>query len=82
MIIDTIDAGTDDGERYTDSNRSSAGPRSAINAVLKVCPDKTKAQAREIIARLIRDGRIVSRSYHSPTQRRERMGLFSADGQP
>jgi len=82
MIIEAIDAGTDDGERYTESNRSSAGPRSAINAVLKVCPDKTKAQAREIIARLIRDGRIVSRSYHSTAQRKERMGLFSADGQP
>lgn len=82
MIVDAIDAGTDDGERYTDSNRSSAGPRSAVNAVLKVCPDKTKGQAREIIARLIRDGRIVSRSYYSSAQRKERMGLFSADGQP
>ena len=79
MIVDAIAAGTHDGERYTDSNRSSAGPRSAVNAVLKVCPEKTKGQAREIIARLMRDGRIVSRSYHSPTQRKERMGLFSAD---
>jgi len=79
MIVKAIAAGTDDGERYTESNRSSAGPRSAVNAVIKVCPEKSRGHAREIIARLMREGRIVQRSYHSAAQRKERMGLFSVD---
>jgi hypothetical protein len=72
-ILDTIDAGLSDGERYTDHG---GGNRSASNAVKSHAPDKTDPEAKTIIKKWLETGVLERRKYESPAQRRERWGLF------
>ena len=64
-ILDKIDAGLPDGNRY--SNHHSAKERAAWRVVAKSAPTKTEAQARLIIAAWVKSGVLVVEEYQSPT---------------
>ena len=72
-ILDAIDGGMADGERYSDSN--AAKNRSAWKAVKIHAPDKTEAQCKEIIRQWVKNGVLVDEPYRSSRDRKERNGL-------
>ena len=72
-ILDEIDAGLPDGNRYSDGNR--ATDRAAWRVVTKHAPDKTESDARRIIQTWVKNGVIVSRDYENPTTRKTVKGL-------
>jgi hypothetical protein len=72
-ILTAIDAGLPDGNRYTD--RSNADAREAWNVVIKHAPQKTEAQAKEMIKTWVRMEVLVSRPYTNPKTRKEVFGL-------
>lgn len=72
-ILTDIDAGTADGERYSDAG--SAKLRAAWKVVAKYATTKTEKQCREIIATWILNGLLLKETYRSPSTRKERKGL-------
>lgn len=72
-ILDEIEAGLPDGNRYTDGNR--AGERGAWNAVTMHAPEKTEAEARRIIKTWTKNGVLVSENYENPATRKTVKGL-------
>ncbi len=72
-ILDEIDAGLPDGNRYSDGGR--AGDRAAWRAVTKHAPDKTEADGRRIIKTWTKNGVLVSQDYENPTTRKTVKGL-------
>jgi AAA domain/Toprim-like len=72
-ILDRIDAGMPDGERYSDAPNAKA--RAAWPVVVKVLPKKTPAQARKIIRTWVENGTLEHHEYDSPSQRRPVPGL-------
>jgi hypothetical protein len=72
-ILDAIDAGLPDGNRYTDAPK--AGKREAWRVVVEHAPEKTEAQAREIIKTWLRNGVLVRHSYQNPTTFKDVYGL-------
>ncbi len=81
-ILDYIQAGcrNDDGE-FTGERFSngSSKDRAAWAVIPRFVPNKTEAQCRIIINAWIRSGLLISCDYHSPSQRRDRKGLFVDD---
>ena len=73
-ILDKIDAGMPDGNRYSDAPRATR--RAAWKVIIEEMPDKTEAQAREIIRTWVKTGVLVSRTYENPTDRKSAEGLF------
>ena len=65
-ILDRIDAGMPDGNRY--SGTPSAKTRAAWPIVVAEMPDMTEAQAREIIKEWLRRGVLISREYEKPNE--------------
>jgi len=81
-ILDYIQAGcrNDDGELTSERFSSgSSKDRAAWAVIPRFVPNKTEAQCRIIIKAWIRSGLLISRDYHSPSQRRDRKGLFVDD---
>jgi AAA domain len=74
QMLTAIDAGLADGTRYTDAG--AAKERAAWRVVLKHAPNKSDAQAREIIKTWIKNGVLESRSYHNPVTRTDVLGLY------
>jgi DNA polymerase len=74
-ILDKIDAGMPDGNRY--SGAASAKKRAAWPIVAAEMSDMTEAQAREIIKEWLRRGVLISREYDKPN---EGHGSKKADG--
>ena len=72
-ILDEIDAGLPDGNRYSDGGR--AGDRAAWHAVTKHAPDKTESDGRRIIKTWTKNGVLVSQDYENPTTRKTVKGL-------
>jgi hypothetical protein len=72
-ILDAIDAGMADGERYSD--HSAAGTRAAWKAVKIHAPDKTEPQCREVIRLWAKNGVLVRDEYYSDADRKKRGGL-------
>jgi hypothetical protein len=78
-ILDAIEAGCVDedgrpnGERY--SSASKAADRAVWPIIQKFAPDKSEDQCRTIIRAWVKSGLLVPKTYHSPDQRRERIGL-------
>jgi hypothetical protein len=72
-ILDDIDAGLPDGNRYT--NTYNAGDREAWRVVAKHATDKSENQAKEIIKTWIRNGVLVRYDYENPTTRKSVKGL-------
>jgi hypothetical protein len=79
-ILDAIEAGCVDedghptGERYT--NAPAATDRAVWPVVRKFASDKPEAQCRTIIHAWLRSGLLLVKPYDSPSQRRERNGLY------
>jgi hypothetical protein len=73
FILSKIDAGLPDGNYYTATN--SATDRAAWKVVQSCAPDKSEAQAREVIAAWLKTGLLVKFDYTSPTTRQEVKGL-------
>jgi hypothetical protein len=79
-ILDKIDAGMPDGNRY--SNHPNAKKRAAWSIVVAEMPGTVEAQAREIIKNLIDRKIVISRNYEKPKDGREIEGLFVATDKP
>ncbi|MGZ9110958.1 MAG: AAA family ATPase [Rhodoplanes sp.] len=74
-IIDEIDAGMEDGERYSGAPQAKA--RGAWNVVLKQAPNLTEKQARNVIKTWLKNEVLEEREYHSKARREECTGLFA-----
>ena len=72
-ILSDIDAGLDDGNFYTDGNRTTN--RSAWQVVQRHAPAKSEAQCREVIRTWIKNEVLIPFEYDSPTTRKEAKGL-------
>jgi hypothetical protein len=68
QILSDIDAGTPDGNRYTDAPK--AIERAAWRVIIKHCPDKSEAAARKIIKTWSLSGLLTRKSYENPTTRK------------
>jgi hypothetical protein len=73
QILDRINEGMPDGERYTDS--SAAKDRAAWRIVVELAPGKSEGQAREIIKTWVKNGVLVNEPYHSTVTRKTQNGL-------
>jgi hypothetical protein len=73
-ILDVINAGLPNGQRYSDAPR--AEDRAAWKVVTNEMPGKTEAQAREIINTWMRNGLLERKTYEDPVQRRKVKGLY------
>jgi hypothetical protein len=68
-----IDAGLENGQRYTQGNRTV--PRSAWPVVQRHCPDRTEMQCREIIRTWLKNGVLDTFEYDDPGERKPLKGL-------
>jgi hypothetical protein len=73
-ILDDIDRGMDNGQRY--SNAPKASDRQVWPVVQKHYPDKSEGQCREIIHAWLATGLIYPQDYNDPIQRRTRKALY------
>jgi len=73
-ILDAIDAGLENGQRYSDAPKTGAD-RAAWRVVQRHLADKAEPLCREIIKAWVRAGVLVSDSYHDPVERKDRKGL-------
>ena len=64
LIVDKIDAGMADGNRYTDA--PNAKTRAAWKVVVEEMPEKSEAQAREIIKTWVKNGLLEHHPYQNP----------------
>jgi hypothetical protein len=74
-IIDEIDAGMPDGERYSKHNR--AAERAAWKVVMKHKPDLTEVQAKKAIATWVKNGILYEEPYDSKKERKSALGLYA-----
>jgi hypothetical protein len=72
-ILDEIDAGLPDGNRYTDA--PNVETRAAWRIVAKHAPEKTEGQAREVIKAWVKNRVLVREDYENPTTRKPVKGL-------
>jgi hypothetical protein len=72
-ILDKIDEGMADGERYIDL--ASAKKRAAWPIVVGMAPHKTEEQAKQIIRAWLNSGVLVREDYHSEKDRKDVKGL-------
>ena len=72
-ILDDIDAGTPDGERY--SNAPNAKNRPAWRVVERHALGKPEPQCREIVKQWVDHGLLVGETYHSKRDRKDVEGL-------
>jgi hypothetical protein len=73
-ILDQIERGPAEGRRYSPAAQSK--DRAAWRAVLDHCPTLTEKQAQSVITTWLKTGRLESRPYHDPKERRDQAGLF------
>jgi len=73
-ILSEIDAGTPDGNRYTDA--PNAFDRAAWRVIVKHCLDKSEAAARKIIKCWTSSGLLVRKSYENPVTRKTVSGFW------
>ena len=72
-ILDDIDAGLPDGNRYSDA--PNAGERAAWKIVTNHAPTKTEGQAREVIRAWVKHGVLIVEEYDNPTTRKRVQGM-------
>jgi DNA polymerase I-like protein with 3'-5' exonuclease and polymerase domains len=76
-ILDDIDAGLPDGQRY--SNKNAAKSRAAWRVVKAHTPERTDAQCREVIRTWVKNGTLYQEDYDDPVRRDQRQGLYVND---
>jgi hypothetical protein len=74
QILNDIDAGLPDGNRYTDASKSE--DRAAWQVIVKHIPEKKEAAAREIIKAWKKTGLLTARDYGNPVTRKTVKGLY------
>jgi len=74
QLLDKIDAGLPDGTRY--SAAPNAKDRAAWRVIVDEVPDKTEAQAREVITAWLKSKLLVVDEYDNPKTRKPAKGLF------
>jgi AAA domain len=74
QILSDIDAGTPDGNRYTDAPK--AFERAAWRLIVNHCPDKSEAAARKIIKTWTLSGLLIRKSYENPATRKRVNGFW------
>ena len=72
-ILDAIDAGLPDGERYSSAPRATT--RAAWQAVERHTPGKPEFQCREIIRQWLENGLLIVEIYYSKKDRKSVEGL-------
>ena len=72
QILDTVDAGLANGERYRDASR--ATDRTAWKDVAKLTK-KTEQEARQIIETWVKNGLLLKEEYRSQTRDEINIGL-------
>lgn len=73
-ILDDIDAGLPDGNRFSDAPNVSE--RAAWRVIEKHCPGKSEGPARQIIKAWIGSGLLVRKKYRNPIERKDVSGLW------
>jgi hypothetical protein len=73
-ILDKIDAGLPEGNRF--SAAPNAKQRAAWKVIVDEIPERTEAQAREIIRTWLKGGLLVSREYSDSKDRKRVEGLY------
>jgi hypothetical protein len=73
-ILDAIDAGLPDGNRYTDAAK--AGEREGWQVVVEHAPEKTRTQGREIIGTWVKTGVLLVKQYQNPKTTKFVNGLY------
>ena len=76
-ILSEIDAGMPDGTFYSAGPKAST--RAAWSVICKFAPQKSEAQAREMIRVWIKNGLLVERDYDNPATRKPAKGLHVDD---
>ena len=77
QILNEIDTGLSDGNRYTDAPK--ATERAAWRVVVKHLPDKPEAAARRMVAAWRASGLLTIKMYENPGTRKEVTGLWVDD---
>jgi hypothetical protein len=74
QILNDIEAGTPDGNRYSD------GPnvidRAAWRVITKHCPSKSEGMARQMIKFWVKSGLLTRKTYDNPATRKAVIGLY------
>jgi hypothetical protein len=73
-ILDDIDAGLPDGNRFSDA--PNVTDRAAWRVIEKQCPGKGEGPARQIIKTWLGSGLLVRKKYRNPVERKEMNGLW------
>ena len=73
VILTAIDAGPGGGARYSDA--AAATDRAAWKVVLTHAPNKTEAQARDMIKTWVRNGVLIRKEYEDPERREKAKAL-------
>ena len=77
-ILDDIESGLPDGNRYSDAPK--ADDRAAWLVIAKHCPGKAEGPARAIIKKWKTSGLLVAKDYDNPKTRKSAKGLWVDDG--
>lgn len=79
-VLDQIDAGRDNGERYTASTKggTKASGRWAGSLLIDLA-GLNEAQAKKVISTWIKNGVLVEDEYHDPVYRKPKTGLFAPE---
>jgi hypothetical protein len=72
QILDAIDAGLPNGERYSDASKATAR---AAWQVVRQFTGKDEGPSREIIRTWVKNGVLIRENYTSPTRREPQIGL-------
>ncbi len=73
-ILDDIDAGLPDGNRFSDAPK--ADERAAWRVIETHCPGKSEGPARQIVKTWLGSGLLVRKKYRNPVERKEMNGLW------
>ena len=76
-ILDDINAGTEDGGKYSDANKT--GPKRQAWRVVARHTDKTEDESKQIIRTWKKNGVIIAEKYHDPIQPKEILGFVVDD---
>lgn len=74
-IIDELEAGLENGDRYSSSARATTS--AAWPIVIKHAEGLNKEQARAVISKWLKSGVLEERPYYSEAQRKDRVGLYA-----
>ena len=77
-ILDQIERGPSEGQRYSAEKQAATTDRAAWRAVQNGHPHLSEKQCKTVISEWIKTGMIEPREYQDAAQRKPRMGLFVA----